>query len=157
MEKFTYKGFDILKFVCSLFIVALHINPIPHDSTAYFLSRALGRLGVPCFFMIAGFLFSVNVMDLSESECRKYFLKYIKRIFIILIIWLIPYFFVYDIWWIRQEGLPNGIFEYISHIFFGGKYFFLWYLVALLIGVTLAFLFYKKHVAGGCYHCYFLS
>ena len=92
----------------------------------------------------------------SESECRKYFLKYIKRIFIILIIWLIPYFFVYDIWWIRQEGLPNGIFEYISNIFFGGKYFFLWYLVALLIGVTLAFLFYKKHVAGGVLSLLFL-
>lgn len=136
-----YKGLDLLKIICAFLIVPLHINPIPKESVLYTLTKTLGNLGVPCFFIMAGFFFFSKLKNMPNAEHKKVLVKYEKRLSIILLCWLLPYFVICDIPWIfTGDNLGTHLCEYIRHIMFGGPGFFLWYMVSLMVAVFLCYI-----------------
>ncbi len=51
--------FDIVKLILSLFVAAVHINPLSDFSQNlnFYLVETFGRIPVPIFFSIAGFCY----------------------------------------------------------------------------------------------------
>ena len=137
-EKRQYAGFDILKFICSILIVFLHINPF--TGTIRYFSRAIANIGVPCFFIISGFLFFEKLENLGKNNKRIVLARYLKRMITLLCFWMMPYFFVYDIFWIAKGNIIINIIEYIRHVLFGGNGFFLWYIVSCIFAVLIVYL-----------------
>jgi peptidoglycan/LPS O-acetylase OafA/YrhL len=134
-EKSNYDSFDLLKFICSLMIIFLHLNPFSKDGTFYYLSRAFANIGVPVFFILSGFFFFRTKMTLEEKHQKL--TRYVKHLFIMLLFWMIPYFLVSDLWWIVNGNVYKNLLEYLHHIVFGGSGFFLWYLVAQIVAMVL--------------------
>lgn len=136
-----FLGLDILKFICSILIVFLHINPFSKD--IYFITKAIGNLGVPCFFIISGFFFYSKLYNSPVNKHREIFIHYIKRLAILLSFWLVVYFICSDFWWIIQGDVFANLFEYLNRILLGGQGFFLWYIVSLIVGVTINYLLFR--------------
>ena len=91
-QRFIY--LDYLRIICSFFVILIHISSPYYykfniNSTkwkkAHFY-KSLSNFCVPCFFMISGTLFFKK--DLSFEIIMK---KYIKNIFIHLLVWSIIY------------------------------------------------------------------
>lgn len=141
LEKKTFPGLDLLKFICSILIIFLHINPFPQP--VYFITKAIGNLGVPCFFIISGFLFFRKLLVASPKEQMGFFCRQIKRLAILLGFWLVVYFVVIDLWWILDGNIALNLLEYCKHILFGGSDFFLWFVVSSIVGMAIAFLLWR--------------
>lgn len=152
-KQIQYTGLDLLKFSCSILIVFLHINPFPKEALFYNLSRAVANVGVPCFFIISGFLLFEKVFQTKEREERSTIIKkQLKRLLCLLGLWCAVYFVLYDLWWIRGEDCPKtgdklalNLLEYIHHILFGGEGFYLWYVVALIVAIILCYALHDKN------------
>ena len=142
VERKSYPGLDILKFLCSIVIIFLHINPF--QGTVRFITKAIGNLGVPCFFIISGFLLFRKLYATPKDEQNKIFFKQIKRLAILLGFWLIVYFLVCDFWWIRDGNITENLLDYGRRILFGGSGFFLWYIVSLMFGITITYFLWRK-------------
>lgn len=155
MNNLTYKGLDILKLTCALLIIPLHINPFPHDSWWYILSKEIGNLGVPCFFIMSGFFLFSKLNKSQRQEHTGIIWHQEKRLFLILLFWLFPYFIIYDLGWIvnGHENLIMSIGEYLRRILFGGPHFFLWYIVSLMEAIILCHLIIKLPLKWGCIIC----
>lgn len=154
MQKKQYDSLDLLKFVCSILIVFLHLNPFSKEGEFYYFSRALVSIGVPIFFVLSGFFFFRKSKGMSIKNVYEYeegrLKKYVKRIFELLIFWIIPYFFVIDLWWIIDGNIGENILKYLHHILFGGSGFYLWYLVAQIVGMILCCVLrkYNRKISG---------
>lgn len=139
MQKDNIDSFDLLKFICSILIVFLHINPFPSDGIFRPYSRAIASIGVPCFFIISGFLFFDGKEN--ETKLRKYVLHIIKM----LSFWIIPYFIIMDCSWILKGNILFNLLQYIKNILFGGSGFYLWYLVSQIFGMIFCYYVTNKY------------
>lgn len=117
---------DYFKVILAFFIVCLHSGFFYDISelVGYLFVHGLFRIAVPIFFIINGFFF-YKIVSISDLK------KWIKRIFVLYIIWTIIY-------------LPVMIYsldpmQTIVRLFTG--YFMLWYLVAMMLaGIMLYFI-----------------
>jgi hypothetical protein len=109
---------DILKLILSVGVVGLHGNIFSDFSPllSYLFVNGLTRVAVPTFLIISGFYF-------FEIQAKEQFLKWIKRLFLLYLIWM----FIYFKFWFNSN--------YIITLTFG--YWHLWY----LIGAVEAFIF----------------
>ncbi|MEY8441481.1 acyltransferase [Lactobacillaceae bacterium 24-114] len=83
-SKRIYTGFDLIKLIAAVGIIAIHTH-------APFLNVA-GRLGVPFFAIVSGFLFFNHYQQLTNAEeQRSYLRKFCKRIFFLYAIWQVIY------------------------------------------------------------------
>ncbi len=136
----TYNGFDVLKFICCLIIIPIHICPLPFGSIAREFFRHIGNIGVPCFFMMGGFLFFIKYYQVNDAVKQKQlFIKSIKRLSVLLLIWLVPYFLLFEFWWITKGNILLNLLTYFKYILCGGPGMFLWYIVAQMIGLIICF------------------
>lgn len=57
IKKASYPGLDILRFICSLLVVAIHVTPLTdvNQYLDYGITRYLARIAVPFFFVCSGF------------------------------------------------------------------------------------------------------
>ena len=143
-NKKMYEGLDLLKFGCSVLIVFLHINPFSKEGLFYNLSRAFATVGVPCFFMISGFLLFSKVLEAKQEERKSIIKKQIQRLLWLLGTWGAIYFAIYDIWWIVDGNIALNLLEYMHHILFGGEGFYLWYIVALIVAILFCYILHDK-------------
>ena len=142
-KKLRYDGFDLIKFICSILIIFLHINPFPEESFARFITKGIANIGVPIFFILSGFFFSLKLNNSDVAEHPKILKKYIARLLTLLAIWTVPYFFIYDLPWIIKGNIFLNLFEYLKHVLLGGSEYFLWYIVSLIFG-TVYYYFLKN-------------
>ena len=91
-----YDFFDLLKFICALFVVSIHVDPFsslpsPLDVRLHtiFVDK-IAIYAVPIFFVISSFFFFKKVLSLNNiKEKNKALLKYIKRNMQFYLFWLI--------------------------------------------------------------------
>ncbi len=71
--KSQYWLLDIIKFICCLFIVALHSGILKclNEETAYFIEKLIFRIGVPFFFTTSGFLLGKKVIKTDDKTLIK--------------------------------------------------------------------------------------
>ena len=135
-------GFDVLKIILALFVVAIHCWV--KDSNYYLYQ--LCQIAVPCFFVISGFLLE------KQSEGNEYNKKYLKKIIRLYSIWVLIYF-PFSLYQLFSSGKPfsESIYWYIRNIFISGDFYQgwqLWYLLAL-IQVSIVLMILKKSFPGG--------
>ncbi|MBS1572841.1 MAG: acyltransferase, partial [Bacteroidetes bacterium] len=134
---------DLAKFILSIFIMTIHIKTglptVVHD----FLSNGIARVAVPFFFITSGYLYFKK----KDSLTNKSILKTLKRIFLFFLGWTIIYgiYFFFKQYINVENPLVREWMFLRRHIFLN-PYGHLWFLPALMIGLTLSYIFYKLHL-----------
>lgn len=146
-----YYILDILKFIMSLFIILLHstntikgieksISLFNDYPIYYILSTIISRFGVPCFFIISGFLFFNKIKNIDKKEQDAYYIKYSKRN---LLYWFIASLCYLPFLFIVKNDLDFTVNIFIREFIFIGACFHLWYLLGVVIAITIVFLLYR--------------
>ncbi len=135
-----YKSLDIVKFICAIFVIAGHTQALIdiNNIANIFLCNVLVRIVVPVFFMSSGFLFFKKINNTVDK--KKYYIKYIKKLLLLYIIWTLV--FIY--WDLPISALFQGnsieiIFCYLWKIIFIGSSFYLWFIPALIFSISLLY------------------
>lgn len=148
MKPKSYNGVDLLRFVCSVFIVAIHVPPFgnsPQFSFAnFFVCHYLARIAVPCFFIMSGyFLYRKSFRESFDPAPTGSYLRKMLRLYLI---WGIVYFpFKLEIILSSPNGILYSALSCLRDYIFVGTYGHLWYLNASMVGVLMvSFLLNKK-------------
>ncbi|MCA0756327.1 acyltransferase [Paenibacillus sp. N4] len=143
MSKPTYGGLDWIKFGAAFMVVANHTGPLLSCSAAadFFVSNLFTCIAVPVFFMTAGFLFFRKLTGdplTDRNALRGYLLKTLK-LYAAAILLYVPL------------NMYTGYFSdsftaysLIKDIVFDGTFYHLWYLPALMLGLVITFVMYRK-------------
>lgn len=138
-----YYGIDIMKYIMSFCIVAIHLQPFNSflNEENDFSNIAI-RLAVPFYFCCSGF-FLKHKLDATNDllEYKAVALTYIKRVLRLYLIWSIIYLPCIAFWYIKNKKTPL---LYIKEILFDGSYLHLWYLPSLAVGIVIVSFLYKK-------------
>lgn len=130
-EKHFYPLVDYFKLLAAVLVVAIHTSPLTSISPEgdYILTRVIGRIAVPFFFMVTGYF----ILPGAVTDGKRA-LKYLKRIGLIYLVSLLLYLPV---------GFYAGHFKdadflmVLKMIFLDGTFYHLWYLPALILGFGL--------------------
>lgn len=145
-----YNVIDIVKFICALLVVAIHISPLGASEiriielSNYAIKHCFARIAVPFFFASSGFFLfrKTDYNNFSMEPVKKYVIKLLKLYAIWTVIYLplkIKSIISYE------KGIALGILDYLRDCVFDGSYDHLWYLPALIFATLIvSFLIYKK-------------
>ncbi|GKX30042.1 membrane bound serine racemase VanT [Vallitalea longa] len=137
MNKKEYAGIDYFRIIAVLLVIAIHTSPLLSISRIgnFILTRIIGRVAVPFFFMTSGF-FLFNEL----SKRRLYgFLQKIGLLYGISIILYLP-INIYNGYFAQDDLLLN----ILKDIIFDGTLYHLWYLPAIMIGAYISFHLIKR-------------
>ncbi len=136
-----YDIFDLVKFLASLAIIAIHSNVFIDISPKlnYYICGGLFRLAVPLFFLITAFFYFNN--ELSVINLKKYCFRLIK----LYICWFIITFPItfYDRFIIGCESKNIKVFLFVRSIFFSSTFGGSWFLASCIF-CALFFYFVEK-------------
>lgn len=129
---------DIFRYAAALLIVALHTTPLIdiHPMVSYLFAQVLPRVGVPFFFIVAGYFYMTKLENGTADPA-----KYVRRLLLPYVVWSVIYFAAY---FVQHGGISL---EYIVSKFFlyGSSYHF-WFFPSIIFCVIVATLAYRCHV-----------
>lgn len=143
-----YESFDVLKFVLSISVVAIHIDPLLNFSGTfiYDIYRSLISLSVPVFFIMTGFLISnkmssLNFANTYENSSNTIIISHIRKLFKLYIIWNLIYLPL-DIYYYFElhKSVIYAIADYLRGLIFVGEHhksWMLWYLLSSIYALIL--------------------
>lgn len=152
-NKVNYQNLDILKYICSILIIILHLKPfLNYSSELHFaFNNVISRTCVPIFFICTGYFVSKK-----ERDNPDYIRNYLKRILHTYLIWNIIYIPIIFLQYPNLEIIN----KYISNIkipiyflipimliviiFYSGTYYHLWYFPALILSLLVLSKWKKK-------------
>ena len=139
--KVQYRGIDLLKFICALLVLVLHVSPFPDGSFLRVVFREVVCIfAVPFFFAASGYLMTNKLTDKDMSV-----LSVIKRPYLLYLIWSALYFpLVLFSWFISENSVFSNFIVYIRDFLFEGSYLTIWYLNALAIALGICHLLLKR-------------
>ena len=82
-----FPAIDIIKFLCAILVVAIHIPPLSSfsdnvyaDHLNYGICQYLARIAVPFYFAAAGFLFfrKLDIHNFNAGIFKKYIFKNLR-------------------------------------------------------------------------------
>lgn len=133
--KANYASIDITKFIMSLFVVAIHVNPL--GAVYGELRFPITRIAVPTFFLISSYLLFGKIKEI-ESEKKRIILRFCRRNLQLYFTWFIVLFpFTVYIREYYKMTVPLFIKEIITQFVFKSTFPASWYIVAQVIGVVL--------------------
>lgn len=136
---------ELFRLIACIMVISIHTTPF-FEINSYISSgvvNVISRVAVPFFFSLTGYFY---INNLHKEEWSK---NYTKKILKIYIIWSIVYFpLSINILKKNHSGFLEIIGVYLRNIIFGGSYFHLWYLSALIFSVVVFNFFYKKFSFG---------
>lgn len=149
----NYYNLDVLKFILSFMIVALHFSPFENINAylSYFVTQGITRVAVPLFFTVSGFLFYNKVYNTQRKQLlynRDYLYKYCNRVFGLYIFWNIFYVYFARI----HQDVP----VFLTVLFLQGGYWQLWYLLSTCLAIPFAYYMFLKFGKKTTYICAFL-
>lgn len=136
-------GFDVLKMVMALLIVAIHAQPFENAPFLKSYFAPLLDAAVPVFFILSSF-FLFRKLNANGYKWDT-LLIWCKRIGILYLFWLVvnlPIVVHERLQW-GNETLPKLIWYVFRDLFFSHTFAGSWFLSALLFGVVGAFLIKK--------------
>lgn len=139
---------DILRLILILMVVAIHVEVFSyHPVLSFFTVDGFFRIAVPIFFIINGYYFHKNVIDLQS------FKKWLSRVIVLFICWQVIYLPMY----IPTDGFNlRHLTVFMSEVIFG--YHHLWYISAMALGgAGLYFLKNHKHALSLCVFLYIVG
>jgi len=120
---------DYLRLALIILVMTGHSDISTYGLGGWFFSDAFARFTVPIFLIINGYYFADIVHDKQKVK------KYIMRLFIIYITWMVIYFPF--LWYMTGGGKKLMLINIIT------GYYHLWY-IAALIGATFIIYFTRK-------------
>ncbi len=143
MERKHYPFIDLIKYICAVLVVAVHVNPLKDISQAanFVVINIFGRLAVPFFFVCAGFFISQN-LNKNRAYLKQYLIPLIKTY----LIWSLIYLPFGIVWVYENVDLPTWL--YPAALVYGfvnvGTFYHLWYVPALIFSVLVVFFYTKR-------------
>lgn len=149
-NKIYLNNLDILRYICSILIIILHIRPFYlYNNLDFIFNNYITKIGVPIFFTITGyFLFK------KEKDNQLYIKKYLKNILVIYLIWSViylPFFIKYSTDYV---GFDNGylfifdkskiLYSILVGLLYNGLFYHLWYFPALILSIIILYILKKK-------------
>lgn len=131
------KKLDDWKWVAAFLVIAIHTSPLESVSECadFILTRVIGRIAVPLFFMITGYF----VLQKNEviGSLKKLFIMYLKVTLLYLPIQIYRYVPI------EQFHFTEVVKGILKAIFFEGTYYHLWYIPAVIEGLVIVYLLLK--------------
>ena len=149
-----YDVLDIFKLIAAIFVVGIHIGPLPNSESNVVLFLGIGRFAVPFFLLTSGFLVHKKLMTLpSLAERKQYTWHYLKRLFKFYLAWWLLYLWLIPLDWsghFRFKGehglrLVWSLFKkYILNFFTGSTFQGSWYISATILGGIIVFVLLNR-------------
>lgn len=141
--KGAYTGIDLFKLIAAFLVLAIHTGPLDYYSefADFLLTGVASRLAVPFFFMASGFFF-FRKMTGDRAQDRKALYGFTRRM-----AWLYGISILIYIPLNLYTGYFTNEFSFLQllkDIVFNGTFYHLWYLPALLLGVWITSIFYRR-------------
>ena len=143
-----YGAVDIIKFICAIFVIAIHVSPFGYNGTLgrinYFCVGFLAKIAVPFFFIASGFfLYRKTPENEFTFNPTKKFLKKMLKLYLL---WSLIYLY-FPIKIILESGdIKRYAISYVRDFIFIGSYAHLWYLNASIVAVFLVSVLLKFKV-----------
>ncbi len=137
--KKIYTSIDTTKFILSLLIVTLHLNPF--GERLGWIRFPITRIAVPIFFIISSFLLFNKITAVDTNQEKKQMLfRFVKRNLQLYLAWFIVLFplTAYNRGYF-QNGIVYFFKDVITHLFLGSTFSASWYIMALIIGTLITF------------------
>ena len=133
-----YPCIDIGRIIAAVFVIAIHIYPFLqiNPTMELIVTRTIGRLAVPFFFMVTSFFLFKDGYP-TQEHIKKTIFSLLKWYGIAIVIY-IP-LMIYNHYF-SQEHLVIAI---IKDIFIDGTFYHLWYFPATIIGLIIVLLLIK--------------
>jgi serine/alanine racemase len=136
--KSNYGGLDLFRLLAAMLVIAIHISPLTSLSTDadFFLTRILGRVAVPFFFMVTGQFVVSEFLSPAQNKTNmlKKCLKKVAILYGIAILIYLPF----GIYAGHYHDLTVG--SVLRMLVFDGTFYHLWYFPACIIGILIVFL-----------------
>lgn len=140
--------FDIMKFIFSFFVIALHtLYLIPNYFQDIRILIVIFHLAVPVFFIISGYLLFRKIEIPLNKKGEEIIFKYLKHILFLYLLWTLIYLPI-NIYGAVIEGV--SVFDFFKYtirklLFVGESYYSwnLWYLHGLLLAVIMVYTLLK--------------
>lgn len=156
-KEINYSNLDILKYICAILIIVLHLRPFLNVSNELDLAfnNIITRICVPIFFLITGFFVAKK-----DSVNPDYIKSYVKRMIPLYLVWsafYIPFIIklsfengtmIQDI--IQKMNLSFPIILLLSPLvllvmlLYSGLYYHLWYFPAVMLSLLILYYWKKK-------------
>lgn len=145
LNKINYNNIDLFKYLFSIIIIILHLQPFLQTSYKLnlFFNNMVGRICVPFFFIISGYFIAKK-----ESKNNNYINKYIKSLLYVYVVWCIIYIPIIILYGITYIDILISYLDYFNIFliplfpfiilflfFYVGTFYHLWYFPALIISV----------------------
>ncbi|MCQ2519291.1 MAG: acyltransferase [Lachnospiraceae bacterium] len=149
----NYVGLDLIKILMAVAVVAIHT--LPHvtmiEAGKGHYIEGLIRPAVGFFFLAAGFLLGKKLLKCEAySEKKKIILDYIKKIFILYVIWNVIYLPLAIYEYVQYNfDLKTAILYYLQGFLFTGEHYnswILWYLLSSIFACLFMLLLIKINV-----------
>ena len=146
-----YDSIDLMKFIASIFVVALHTDVFYDiNRNLYVLvCNGLSRLAVPLFFISSAYFL---YLPEQESQIKKRQVKYIKRLATLYLVWFIIYLpiTIYNRIYLSKFSLLETLFRYFRSLLFSGGFSGAWFLSSCIFCVLVFNMIdNNKYIGGG--------
>ena len=150
-----YRVLDVMKFVMAIVVVAIHTRPELSFSSLFIRNffETVYSIAVPFFFMASGFLLfrKISLPLTAEGELR--IKSYLKRMCKLYGLWTIVYLPL-TIYGFYLSGISplKAFVLFLRNIFLVGENYMswpLWYLLALIVAVSIVYVLLKLNVPRG--------
>lgn len=135
-NKIQYDIFDLIKFIMSIVVVAIHAHPL---GEYHYSIYPWARIAVPTFFLISAYLFFLKY-DMQDSDVNRYMQlkKFCIRNLKLYLFWfivLLPITFYTKRYF--AGGILKGLIQLFNDFLFSYTFRMSWYIMALILGVII--------------------
>lgn len=149
--KAYYPYLDLLKFICCIGIVAIHVNPFFYINAANYYFSNIANIFIAIFFVVSSLLFWRKI-KWNNSDWKTIW-NFSKRLLILLVAWgiiLAPHWFTLFLHTFRDHGGYNLLGALILRLLTSGTCLGSWFIVSLIFGTIIVYLlnrYFNKHIA----------
>lgn len=128
--------YDIVKFVMSLLVVAIHASLYPYVIYPWV------RMAVPLFFMISAYFIFGKLHHATGEQQKEILKKYVVRNALLYVCWFVvlsPMTYLTRGQIYFGHGVGAGIRELLRNLFFGNTFLASWFIPAAVFGVLIIY------------------
>ncbi|MGG4440749.1 serine racemase VanT catalytic subunit [Brevibacillus fortis] len=138
-----YGGLDQFRIIAAILVIAIHTSPLlsMNEWADFTLTRTIGRVAVPFFFMCTGFFFlqKLGTDHNRNAYLLKPFLWKVGKLYLLSILLYLPVN-VYAGYF--TDGFT--VFSAVKDILFNGTLYHLWYFPGIMLGVCISTFLYTR-------------
>ena len=152
-NNFSLYSIDVAKFLCAVSVIGIHTQVFScfGDLANYYSFGVIFRLSVSFFFVCSGYFFfrKLKFENGRIVNCvanKKKLVSYLKRIFILYLIWSLVYLIVQLIQWTQKPDISffHLIISFAKSFIVDGSYYHLWYILCLIYAIPIIYFALRK-------------